>query len=92
MALRRLLALPSVTGETRELLTRCLVERQALETAPSVRRIFDMPEAVVKKLALTEIEAMKPADAEDGSKEDEAEDWRQHGDDVLKGETSCSTV
>ena len=92
MALRRLLAQPSVTGETRELLARCLVERQALETVPTVRRIFDMPAAVVKKLALTEALALKPAEAEDGSKEDETEDWRQHGDDVLKGETSCSTV
>ena len=87
MALRRLLALPCVTGETRERLARCLVERQALETQPNARRVFDMPLVVVKRLALTETEALKPVGADDGP-ENEAEDWRQHGEGVLRGKYS----
>lgn len=49
LSLRMLLALPEVTGATRERLCRALAERQGLEPHSSVKRIFSMPASQINE-------------------------------------------
>ncbi len=75
--------MPEVTGRLRDRLNKIVVQRQALETNSSVRRIFQMPDLQLRALAALMTRAqsgghLAEATSDTSSNKENKEMWQEH--------------
>ncbi len=89
LSARLLLTLPEFSGGARDHLMRALVKRQALESEPTVRRIFDMPDKGLRALASLALPKAAIADESgvpDAMDAEQRDAWLEHSEAAAAGQ------